>query len=122
MSKEQPKEPQEDKPFHFFHIDYEGSVEEFKKLLKKKIGFDFKDIGNKFIFSRKEAEENIEGDNVMDDNENNQDSKIKTPDFETFSLFIQGAKLKGGAVKNYFEIKEDVYAGALLSLDKILQG
>ena len=31
---------------------------------------------NKFIFSRKEAEENIEGDNVMDDNENNQDSKI----------------------------------------------
>ena len=33
---------------------------------------------NKFIFSRKEAEENIEGDNVMDDNENNQDSKITT--------------------------------------------
>jgi hypothetical protein len=31
---------------------------------------------NKFIFSRKETEENIEGDNVMDDNENNQDSKI----------------------------------------------
>ena len=96
MSQEQPKD---DKPFHFFHIDYEGSVEEFKKLLKKKIGFDFKDIGNNTIYL-----------------------KIKTPDFETFSLFIQGAKLKGGAVKNYFEITEDVYAGALLSLDKILQG
>ena len=99
MSKEQPKEPQEDKPFHFFHIDYEGSVEEFKKLLKKKIGFDFKDIGNNTIYL-----------------------KIKKQDLETFSLFIQGAKLKGGAVKNYFEIKEDIYAGALLSLDKILQG
>ena len=29
MSQEQPKD---DKPFHFFHIDYEGSVEELKKL------------------------------------------------------------------------------------------
>ena len=30
-------QPQEDKPFHFFHLTYEGSVEEFKKLLKKKL-------------------------------------------------------------------------------------
>ena len=33
MSQEPPKE---NKPFYFFHLEYEGSVEEFKKLLKKK--------------------------------------------------------------------------------------
>ena len=96
MSQEQPKE---DKPFYFFHVEYEGSVEEFKKLLKKRLSFDFKDIGNNTIFV-----------------------KVKKQDFETFSLFIQTAKVKGGAVKKYFEIQEEVYAGALLSLDKILQG
>ncbi len=96
MSVEQPKE---DKPFYFFHVEYEGSVEEFKKLLKKRLSFDFKDIGNNTIYV-----------------------KVKKEDLETFSLFIQTAKVKGGAVKKYFEIKEEVYAGALLSLDKILQG
>ena len=92
-------QPQEDKPFRFFHLIYEGSVEEFKKLLKKKISFDFKDLGNNTIYL-----------------------KIKREDFETFSLFMQGAKQKGGAIKNYFEIQENVYSGALLSLDKILSG
>ena len=96
MSQEEQKEV---KPFYFFHVDYEGSVEEFKKLLKKRIGFDFKDIGNNTIYL-----------------------KVKGTDLETFSLFMQGAKLKGGAIKNYFEIEESVYSGALLSLDKILQG
>ena len=104
MSQEQPKEnkqkqPKENKPFYYFHLQYEGSVEEFKKLLKKKIGFDFKDIGNNTIYL-----------------------KIKGTDYETFILFMQGATQKGGAIKNYFEIQENVYAGALLSLDKILQG
>ena len=47
MSQEQPIE---DKPFHFFHLTYEGNVEEFKKLLKKKISFDFKDLGNNTIY------------------------------------------------------------------------
>ncbi len=96
MSQESPKE---NKPFYFFHLEYEGSVEEFKKLLKKKIGFDFKDIGNNTIYL-----------------------KIKGTDYETFILFMQGAKLKGGAIKKYFEIEESAYSGALLSLDKILQG
>ena len=67
--------------------------------MKKRLSFDFKDIGNNTIFV-----------------------KVKKQDLETFSLFIQTAKVKGGAVKNYFEIQEEVYAGALLSLDKILQG
>ena len=96
MSQEPPKE---NKPFYFFHLEYEGSVDEFKKLLKKKIGFDFKDIGNNTIYL-----------------------KIKGTDYETFILFMQGAKLKGGAIKKYFEIEESAYSGALLSLDKILQG
>ena len=48
MSQEPPKE---NKPFYFFHLEYEGSVEEFKKLLKKKIGFDFKDIVIIIIFN-----------------------------------------------------------------------
>ena len=96
MSQEQPIE---DKPFHFFHLTYEGNVEEFIKLLKKKISFDFKDLGNNTIYL-----------------------KIKKQDFETFSLFMQAAKQKGGAIKNYYEIPEQTYAGALLSLDKILQG
>ena len=96
MSQEQPKE---NKPFYFFHLTYEGSVEEFKKLLKKKISFDFKDLGNNTIYL-----------------------KVKQQDFETFSLFMQGAKQKGGAIKEYFEIPENTYSGALLSLDKILQG
>ena len=34
MSKEQEK-PVDDKPFHFFHINYEGDIEEFKKVFGK---------------------------------------------------------------------------------------
>ena len=37
-------------PFKYFHVNYEGDLEEFKKLLKKKVGFDFKDMGNKTIY------------------------------------------------------------------------
>ena len=40
--------------------------------------------------------------------------------YETFCLFIQGLHEKGTKVKNYQEITEEVYNGALLSLDKML--
>ena len=96
MSKEPAKE-EEIKPFHFFHINYEGDIEEFKKLLKKKIGLDYKDMGNNTIYL-----------------------KVRREDFEVFSLFMQKCQLKGTTIKKYFEIKEEVYTGALLSLDKIL--
>ena len=46
--------------------------------------------------------------------------KVKKEDYETFSLFIQGCNQKGTLIKMYQEISEDVYKGALLSLDKIL--
>ncbi len=89
--------PKSDGPFRFFHVNYQGDIEEFKKLLKKKISFDFKDMGNNTIYV-----------------------KVKKEDYETFSLFIQGCNQKGTLIKMYQEISEDVYKGALLSLDKIL--
>ena len=46
--------------------------------------------------------------------------KVKKEDYETFCLFIQGLHEKGTKVKNYQEITEEVYNGALLSLDKML--
>ena len=48
--------------------------------------------------------------------------KVKKEDYEDFSLFIQGCHQKGTSIKKYHEITEDVYSGALLSLDKIIHG
>ena len=101
MSKKEEKkeEPKNDSPYRYYHVNYDGNIEEFKKLLKKRIGFDFKDMGNNTIYV-----------------------KIKKEDLEDFAFFIQGYKQKGTSLKHYQEITEDVYKGALLSLDKILQG
>ena len=95
MSKKE--EVKSDAPFRYFHINYQGDLEEFKKLLKKKIGFDFKDMGNNTIYL-----------------------KVQKKDYEDFSLFIQQCHQKGTSIKSYQEITEEVYTGALLSLDKIL--
>ena len=88
-----------DGPFRYFHVNYEGDLEELKRLLKKKVGFDFKDMGNNTIYI-----------------------KVKREDYEDFSLFIQGCHQKGTSIKKYHEITEEVYSGALLSLDKIIHG
>ena len=84
-------------PYKYFHLNYQGELEELKRLLKKKIGFDFKDMGNNTIYI-----------------------KVKKEDYEDFSLFVQQSHSNGTSIKSYFEITEDVYKGALLSLDKIL--
>ena len=89
--------PQNDGPFRFFHVTYVDDIEEFKKLLKKKISFDFKDMGNNTIYV-----------------------KVKKEDYETFYLFMQGCQQKKTSIKGFQEISEEVYGGALLSLDKIL--
>ena len=98
MSKKD-EELKADAPFRYFHVNYEGDLEELKRLLKKKVGFDFKDMGNNTIYI-----------------------KIKKEDYEDFSLFIQGCHQKGTSIKKYHEITEEVYSGALLSLDKIIHG
>ena len=48
--------------------------------------------------------------------------KVKKEDFETFSMFIENSMPKSSALKKYQEIEENVYNGALLSLDKIIHG
>ena len=98
-NKTEPEPPQNNSPFRYFDITYEGNIEEFKKLLKKRIGFDFKDMGNNTIYL-----------------------KVKKEDYETFSMFIENSMPKSSALKKYQEISEDVYNGALLSLDKIIHG
>ena len=98
--KEQQEEEERRKnaPFRFFDITYEGDIEEFKKLLKKKISFDFKDMGNNTIYL-----------------------KVKQEDFEVFSLNIQAAQQQSTTIKKYQEISEEIYKGALLSLDKMIK-
>ena len=91
------EEVKKDAPFRFFHINYKGDLEELKKLFKKKIGFDFKDMGNNTVYL-----------------------KVQSKDYENFSLFIQQCHQKGTSIVSYQEITEEVYTGALLSLDKIL--
>ena len=46
--------------------------------------------------------------------------KVKHEDFETFSLNIQAAQQQSTTIKKYQEISEEVYKGALLSLDKMI--
>ena len=58
-----------------------------KNCLKKKISFDFKDMGKSTIYV-----------------------KVKKEDHETFCLFMQGCLQKKTNVKSYQEITEDVYA------------
>ena len=103
--KEQEKREQEEEeerrknaPLRYFDITYQGDIEEFKKLLKKKISFDFKDMGNNTIYL-----------------------KVKKEDYETFSLNIQAFKQQSSTIKSYQEISEEVYKGALLSLDKMIK-
>ena len=91
--------PKSNGPYRFFHINYNGDLEELKKLLKKKIGFDFKDMGNKTIYL-----------------------KLKKEDYENFTLFIEQTHKSGTSIKSFQEITEDVYSGALLSLDKLIHG
>ena len=98
-NKSEPEQPQNNSQYRYFDITYEGNIEEFKKLLKKRIGFDFKDMGNNTIYL-----------------------KVKKEDFETFSMFIENSMPKSSALKKYQEIEENVYNGALLSLDKIIHG
>ena len=43
-NKSEPEPPQNNSPYRYFDITYEGNIEEFKKLLKKRIGFDFKGL------------------------------------------------------------------------------
>ena len=93
------EEPKNDAPFRYFHVNYQGNLQELKNLLKKKVSFDYKDMGNNAIYV-----------------------KIKKEDYESFSLFIQGFHQKGTSIKNYQEITPEVYNGALLSLDKIIHG
>ena len=47
---------------------------------------------------------------------------VQKDDFEKFSLFIQACMEKSTALKKYQEISEEVYGGALSSLDNILHG
>ena len=86
-------------PYVFYEVQYEGDVEDFKKLLKKKISFDIKDMGNQTIYL-----------------------KVKREDYEKFMLFIQATSQKSSIIKKYEEITQDIYKGALLSLDNILHG
>ena len=86
-----------DTQFKYYHLNYQGDLEEIKRLLKKRIGFDFKDMGNNTVYI-----------------------KVKKADNEDFNLFVQQSLSKGTSIKKYFEITENVYNGALLSLDSIL--
>ena len=93
MSKKE--EPQNESPYVYYDLKYMGSIEDFKKLLKKKMSFDFKDMGNNTIYL-----------------------KIKRPEKENFLLFMQTST--GTTTKKLSEISEEIYKGALLSLDSIL--
>jgi hypothetical protein len=84
-------------PFRYFDIHYTAGIEEFKLLVKKQIGFDLKDMGNNTIYV-----------------------KVKEEDNEQFCLLMQQAKVKSSALKSYHEINENVYSGALQSLDSII--
>ena len=86
-----------DSPFRYFDVNYTAGIEEFKLLLKKQIGFDFKDMGNNTIYV-----------------------KVKEEDYEQFCLFMQQTKIKSSSLKSYHEINEKIYSGALQSLDNII--
>ena len=83
----------------YFDIKYKGPVSEFKSLLKKKMSFDLKDIGNDTLYV-----------------------KVKVENYEDMMLFLkQMRKDKSNVLKNYQEIDQQTYDGALQSLDNILK-
>lgn len=84
-------------PFRYFDVNYTAGIEEFKSLVKKQVGFDFKDMGNNTIYV-----------------------KVKEEDYEQFCLFMQQTKIRSSALKSFHEINENVYSGALQSLDSIV--
>ena len=93
MSKEEAAK--NESPYIYYDLKYMGDIEDFKKLLKKKMSFDYKDMGNNTIYL-----------------------KIKRPEKEIFVLFMQTST--GTTTKKLVEIPEEVYKGALLSLDSVL--
>ncbi len=86
-------------PFRYFDVNYTAGLEDFKALVKKHVGFDFKDMGNNTIYV-----------------------KVKEEDYEEFCLFMKQTKLKSSSLKAFHEINENIYSGALQSLDSIVHG
>ena len=84
--------------FRYFDVDYNGDYKEFVNLLKKKMSFDFKNMGNNTIYL-----------------------KVPSSKYEDFQLYMQTTKKKGKTLKSYTEITEQTYNGALVSLDNILK-
>ena len=83
----------------YFDIKYKGPVSEFKSLLKKKMSFDLKDIGNDTLYV-----------------------KVKVENYEDMMLFLkQMRKDKSNVLKGYQEIDQQTYDGALQSLANILK-
>ena len=83
----------------YFDIKYKGDVKDFKTLLKKKMSFNLKDIGNDTLYV-----------------------KIKVENYEDMMLFLkQTRKEKSNVLKDYQEIDQQTYDGALQSLANILK-
>ena len=83
----------------YFDITYKGDVGDFKALLKKKMSFDIKDMGNDTLYI-----------------------KIQSKYYEDLMLFLKSTqKDKKNVLKNYQEIEQSVYDGALQSLANILK-
>ena len=83
----------------YFDIKYKGPVSEFKSLLKKRMSFDLKDIGNDTLYV-----------------------KVKVENYEDMMLFLkQTRKEKSNVLKDYQEIDQQTYDGALQSLANILK-
>ena len=83
----------------YFDVKYKGPIADFKALLKKKMSFDIKDMGNDTLYV-----------------------KVKTENYEDMMLFLkQMRKDKSNVLKGYQEIDQQTYDGALQSLDNILK-
>lgn len=83
----------------YFEVKYKGDVKDFRTLLKKKMSFNLKDIGNDTLYV-----------------------KIKVENYEDFLLFLKTTqKDKKNVLKSYQEIDQSTYDGALESLANILK-
>ncbi len=83
----------------YFEDKYKGDVKDFRTLLKKKMSFNLKDIGNDTLYV-----------------------KIKVENYEDFLLFLKTTqKDKKNVIKSYQEIDQATYDGALESLANILK-
>jgi hypothetical protein len=88
-----------EKTHRYFDVTYKGDVADFKALLKKKLPFDIKDMGNNTLYI-----------------------KIQSKYYEDLMLFLKSTqKDKKNVLKNYQEIEQSVYDGALQSLANILK-